>query len=957
MTISELQKKYGDSSGKLKDWSVVSNDDLYKALDSNRKGLIAFQEKNLLKDQVWAKEVIRRCEQDLMWLAGWFLHETNPETSGSPISSNLIRPENHGPFADFFVKKDKTKPIPDQDEIKNRLLLWPRGGLKSSWGIADIVQWILNFPEIRLLILTAAEDLAVSILDETKGHFLLRTEPTLMNIFFSEFCREDKDMENMFQFTCPVWEKRQVRRREPTIMASSITSTLSGYHFELLHCLTPTTWVYTEDGMTQVKNLRLEDKLLTHKGRYRRITLLKSQAEDRVRITLNRFTGFPIECSKEHQFLTTDGWVKAADLKKGDKVLRPFVKESPPSPIPHDEELWKAIGWWIAEGSLASNSQIHFSLNEKDEMHIVEWLGNLFIRYGAERYSYSVNKGSHSLKLHIHKTPTWLVNVFRQMYVGPFRKQIPAWALNAPKNMLAALCRGLWDSRDVLTTVSKEIAGTATLAKHQLSLGETVMHIKTGQEHGIMRVYGKLDSSRMYSDYSIVKTIEDIGHGPTVAIEVEEDHTICVPGAITHNCDDIVSNRNAENEEQCLKINKNFKLNKKMLRTWGYCTKIGTRYSDSDSYGIDLENNIGDYTTTSGDGWELTRNTTTSSLILIGRALQVKPDIKIELQAKNVPPHMYYQEAGEEGCIVLMPRVLPYGRLLSMYNEDRTGGTNLDGTFEGQMNQNPTPESNSVFDMNLLQSRTLPYQDLPFRGLISHTWDFAFGKKAPNRDFSTGCSAIWNEKGQAYINDLVRDRFSTPTALAKAVVSLAVKHHPFVIGIEDAGASSFLGPTILSEAQKTGDPFVVQVCSRIDWIPINNHKEAKKARIAALQPLLADNLLFFANYLPYLKTLYEEFIRCMANVSRHDDIPDVISFQPRYAPRIVKQIIEQGIPTWSRDQAAYNLIFEENTDPFGLPGGGGVFTTSLEEPRISEDVPAYSYAPGLDSILGGGLIG
>lgn len=657
MTLADLVKKYAGSSGEVEDWTAVSHDDLYSYLDDNRDGLIALQEKGILRDQIWAKEVIRRCEQDLLWLAGWFTHETNPETAGNPISANMIRPENHGPFQDFFVKKDKAKDLPEQSSFKNRLLLWPRGGLKTTWGMVDIVQWILNFPQIRILILTAAEDLAVKILDETKGHFLVKVyQPSLMNIFFPEFCKEEKDMGNQFEYTCPVWEARNIKRREPTIMASSVTSTLSGFHFEVLHL------------------------------------------------------------------------------------------------------------------------------------------------------------------------------------------------------------------------------------------------------------------------------------------------------------DDAISNRNAQNEEQCLSINKNFKINKKMLRPWGYCTKIGTRYFDSDMYGIDLENNIGEYTTTSGEGWELTENKTTSSLILIGRAIQIKPEVREELVKKNIPPHLHYQEAGENGCILVMPNVLSYAHLVAMYNEDRTGGQNMDGTFEGQMNQNPVPEEEAVFDMALLLRSTVPFTDLPYRGLISHTWDLAFSKKE-YRDFTAGSSVIWNEKGQAFVNDLVRDRFATPTAAAKAIVDLAVKHHPFVIGIEDAAGSKFLEPTIVAEAYKTGDPFVIQVCSRIDWIPVSHQKEAKKARMAALQPLLADGLLRFANYLPYLKTLYEEFMRCQVNQRRHNDIPDVISFQPRYAPRIVKQIMEQGIPSWSKEQAAWNMIFEENTDPFGQPGGGGVMTTSLEEPKISENIEAQSYATGLDSILGGGLIG
>jgi len=72
------------------------------------------------------------------------------------------------------------------------------------------------------------------------------------------------------------------------------------------------------------------------------------------------------------------------------------------------------------------------------------------------------------------------------------------------------------------------------------------------------------------------------------------------------------------------------------------------------------------------------------------------------------------------------------------------------------------------------------------------------------------------------------------------------------------------------------------------------------------------------------------------------------------------KVIEQGIPSWTgwtKERAAYNLIFEENCDPWGRPGQGGVFTHVFDEPKISEDILSQTYAPGLDNILGGGLIG
>lgn len=661
LSLRDLHQRYGDGNT-IDDWSKVSHEDLYSFLSGNRSGLKELLDSGTLKYQPFAIETVRRCEQDLEWLAGYFLWETNPESEGGsrPITDNKICRENHTPFFNFFVKKDKTKSLAEQSVVKNRLILAPRGSMKSTIGAADIVQWVLNFPAIRLLIMTAADDLAIGILDEIKTHFLIKLyEPSLMNLFFPEFCLEEKDLTNQYEFQCPVWLQKQVKRKEPTILATSITSTVSGFHFEVMHL------------------------------------------------------------------------------------------------------------------------------------------------------------------------------------------------------------------------------------------------------------------------------------------------------------DDAVSNRNCENEEQAAKIAKKFKINRKMLRPFGYCTKIGTRYLDSDMYGSEIDGTVGAIEVASGPGWSLTESKANSSLILVARAITIKPEVRRALANKGVPIHLMYEEATEEGCILLMPKVLSYQRLLVDYNNDRQGQTE-EGTFEGQMNQNPLPEEEAVFDMPMLLRATVPYTELPFQGLISHTWDFAFSAKK-NRDFTTGSSVIWGANACAYVNDLVRDRFANPTDLAKAIVEMAVKHHPFVIGVEDAGASRFIEPTVISEAQKTGDPFVIAVCGRIDWIPINRDKDAKKARMAALQPLLVDNLLKFVAHLPYLQTLYDEFLRCQGNMRRHNDIPDVISHQPRYAPRVLNQIAESGIVSWTwtkeqkeafRQRAAFNLIYNEGTDPFGQEGFGLDQYMSPEEPSMSEDYIPQSAYQGLDNILG-----
>jgi hypothetical protein len=176
-----------------------------------------------------------RTQTSLPWIACYLTWETNPFSDGQSITENKINEQSHAPILDFFVKKDPNKKLREQDSIKKRLLLWPRNGCKSTIDIVDATQWILNFPAVRILYFTGDDDLAIKFVRETKGHFLInKSEPTLMNLFFPEFCFEEAKIGNQFEFNCPVWADKCLLRGEPTVQASSVGSGLGGRHYDVV---------------------------------------------------------------------------------------------------------------------------------------------------------------------------------------------------------------------------------------------------------------------------------------------------------------------------------------------------------------------------------------------------------------------------------------------------------------------------------------------------------------------------------------------------------------------------------------------------------------------------------------------------------------------------------------------------------------------------------------------------
>jgi hypothetical protein len=100
--------------------------------------------------------------------------------------------------------------------------------------------------------------------------------------------------------------------------------------------------------------------------------------------------------------------------------------------------------------------------------------------------------------------------------------------------------------------------------------------------------------------------------------------------------------------------------------------------------------------------------------------------------------------------------------------------------------------------------------------------------------------------------------------------------------------------------------------------------------------------------------LYDEFEKCLTS-HHHDDIPDVIAMQFRYAPRATIAIIENNENIVKRDPM-WTMIFEDG-DQFGRPGYGlpQPEISFMPDPEIFDDYIEADAPTGLTNILGAGL--
>lgn len=165
-----------------------------------------------------------------------FMCRTNLMFLGREVFNKAFTFYTHQPICNFFVQKDPSKAFYDQDVYHERLLEYPRGAYKSTVDIVDCVQWYLVFPDTRILILTAAEDLAISFIGELKNYFYIapNAQLTTFQNLFPEWTLKPSTLGPENEFICPKRSSGDEKKKDPSAWAASIMSTLPGKHCDLL---------------------------------------------------------------------------------------------------------------------------------------------------------------------------------------------------------------------------------------------------------------------------------------------------------------------------------------------------------------------------------------------------------------------------------------------------------------------------------------------------------------------------------------------------------------------------------------------------------------------------------------------------------------------------------------------------------------------------------------------------
>jgi len=162
----------------------------------------------------------------------------------------------HRPVIDFFLKKKPFSPAFKKESKyglaefhaaiealgplaeRKGICLYPRGSYKSSLDEDDITQFVICYPDIRVLIMVGESSLGEAFVPNIKQRFILEKDrtPTEFQLLFPEFVIDleaDKDSGGAQEYWSPA---RRLAQKEPTIGSISILGSTSGWHCDVLKC-------------------------------------------------------------------------------------------------------------------------------------------------------------------------------------------------------------------------------------------------------------------------------------------------------------------------------------------------------------------------------------------------------------------------------------------------------------------------------------------------------------------------------------------------------------------------------------------------------------------------------------------------------------------------------------------------------------------------------------------------
>ena len=354
-------------------------------------------------------------------------------------------------------------------------------------------------------------------------------------------------------------------------------------------CFPAGTLVLTDKGYTEIERIEVGMRVLTHKGRWRKVTAAGSRQAETIVLKGNHYG---LECTKNHPIYCSSeskienkirieeekSWIPAADMKgrlwgvprkiEKTQMISPHYsgsRKQKPMPL-MDGDFFYFVGRWLGDGWVRDgqrpgrpegqcSGQIYLcdSYDKEDELRsIVEKVTS----------SYSVERCRTAIKFRFcgQVLCNWLTDNFGK-YAGG--KYIMPWVYTLPEEYRQAILDGLFDSDGYrpkenewrVTTISKKLAEGLRILGEVQGYSTTVFRTvpceyrmiegrKVTQKPCYMVAFSRNASRPHLTDaahaWYRVRSAELTGEVKTVYnLTVEDDNSYVADGIVVHNCQNL----------------------------------------------------------------------------------------------------------------------------------------------------------------------------------------------------------------------------------------------------------------------------------------------------------------------------------------------------------------------------------------------------------------------------------
>ncbi len=232
-------------------------------------------------------------------------------------------------------------------------------------------------------------------------------------------------------------------------------------------CVPPSTPILTMDGVKPMSEIRVGDKVLTHTGKFRRVTRLFSRSYTGKLYTFKTLGNYePLTTTEDHPILTYGengiSWVFANQIECRTYLTRPVIAEEIPLNEIHftyelyhpagrggsitaelvtlqtTPELMRLIGYYLAEGA-SDRYRVSFDIH-KDEEGLRDDIITCISKVFGENVSLKPDPDSLGSKLVVDSVR--VASFFSQFGHHCDVKQVPWWMVLLPRENIKEIIKG-----------------------------------------------------------------------------------------------------------------------------------------------------------------------------------------------------------------------------------------------------------------------------------------------------------------------------------------------------------------------------------------------------------------------------------------------------------------------------------------------------------------------------------